>query len=176
MNSKELRIRRNLHIGILVCLCGIAICLTLLIIDMNKVDTIEESEPVYYYTVTAEERELIARIVHCEASEGSQEQRIAVASVVFNRLDAGYWGDTIEEVIYYDCGFTPVLFDKLYKWELDERDYEAVDYVLLNGPSVPTYVRYFRDYYDHEWEGYANYCIIGTMYFGYFIDWEKGEW
>ena len=168
MKNTEQSLRKNLKVGIIICMSLICICLSILFLMPN------EAKP--YYSVSAEERELLARLVHCEASTESQECRMAVASAVFNRLDAGYWGDTLYDVIHYPYAFTPVLYNALYDWEVDERDYEAVDYVIWNGPTIPTYVRYFRADYDHQWEDYANYCILDTTYFGYFINWERGEW
>lgn len=188
------QVKQRLYIGMFICLVGIMVCvISLLVTDLvyaNKNDSDvsivssdvvpvkEEAAPVSQnvYIITAEERELIARLVHCEASCGSQEMRIAVASVIFNRLDSGKWGDTIHDVIYYRNAFTPVVYDQLYRWDIDQRDYDAVDYVVANGPTVPTYVRYFRADYDHKWENYQNYCVIDDMYFGYFTDWQQGNW
>ena len=174
--------------GIIACLIAIAICLILLVLIPEPAKAAEEVlddttleiedvvAPKYAYSVTAEERELIARLVHCEASVESQQCRIGIASVIFNRLDAGLWGDTIEEVIYYPYAFTPVLYNALYDWDVTQEDYDAVDYVIANGSIFPEYVRYFRASYDHSWENYTNYCVIDNTYFGYFVNWQQGEW
>ena len=52
-----------------------------------------------YYSVTEEERLLIAQLVYREANTESLECQKAIVSVLFNRLACGKWGDTIEEVI-----------------------------------------------------------------------------
>lgn len=129
-----------------------------------------------YYQVSEEERELLARLVHCEASICSNECKYDVISVVFNRLEAGKWGDTLEDVIYYKNAFTPATSGKLEQTTPTKADYAAVDYVLENGPTVPTYVRYFRTDYDFSWEGYQNYKVVDNVYFGYFEDWQNGAW
>lgn len=191
MKRTEYSLKMKLQLAIVSTMSAIIICLFLLVIieepssamaaetlsietTIAEVPTEQEVQPCY--TITAEERELMARLVHCEASNQSQECRIAVASVIFNRLDSGKWGNSITDVINYPCAFTPVLYDQLYVWDIDECDYEAVDYVVMNGPTVPTYVRYFRANYDHKWDGYANYCVYEDTYFGYMEDWEHGAW
>ena len=137
-----------------------------------------------YYTVTAEERYLLAKLAHAEASVCSEECQRDVVSVVFNRLESGKWrkdvnGDseiTIYDIIYYPNAFTPTTNGAIDKWEPTEKDYRAVDYVIKHGPTVPTEVRYFRMNYDFKWEGYKNYKVIDDTYFGYFENWAQGEW
>ena len=82
------------------------------------------------YSVTAEERELLARLVFCEANTESIECQRAVVSVVFNQLDAGKWGNTVTEVIYYRNNFTPVVFGLLDTAEPTSTNYEVVDYII----------------------------------------------
>ena len=128
------------------------------------------------YSVTAEERELFARLVYCEANTEGIECQRAVVSVVFNQLDSGKWGNTVTEVIYYRNNFTPAVFGLLDTAEPTSTNYEVVDYVIQNGSTLPTYVRYFRSGYHHQWEGYEGYCVIDNVYFGFFTDWELGVW
>lgn len=135
-----------------------------------------EPEPTTYYLVTEEERELLARLVYCEANTESLECQKAVVSVVFNQLESGIWGASLEEVIYYGNNYSPVVFGLIDAAEPTALNYEAVDYVLQNGPTLPTYVRYFRADYHHQWEGYKGYKTIDNVYFGYFLDWEQGVW
>lgn len=138
-----------------------------------------------YYKVTAEERELIARIVTCEADEYSIECQRAVASVIFNRLESGKWQKdmnsdniiTVYDIIYYPNAFTPVI-DGALDACVDPSDsaVKAVDYVIQQGSTVPEHVRYFRDYKHFTWQGYEGYIVIDDMYFGYFEDWKNGAW
>ena len=137
-----------------------------------------------YYEVTNDERYLLAKLAHAEASICSEECQRDVISVVFNRLESGKWckdinGDgevTLYDIIYYPNAFTPATNGAIDKWEPTEKDYRAVDYVIKNGPTVPTEVRYFRTDYDFKWEGYKNYKVIDNTYFGYFEDWRNGAW
>ena len=150
----------------------------------------EDSQvPEMYYDVTSEEREMLAKLAHLESSICSQECQKAVISVVFNRLESGRWRKdmnndgviTLYDIVYYPWAFTPVSNGMMDDCKPTSKDYAAVDAVLANGPTVPTYVRYFRANYHFSnknsgWETYVGYCSIDNVYFGYFSDWEKGTW
>lgn len=127
-------------------------------------------------TVTPAERELLAKLVYCEARGESTECQRAVVSVVFNRLASGKWGKTLEQVIFYPNAFTPATSGVIENAEPNEINYAAVDYVLKNGSALPEYVRYFRADRHHTWDGYEGYTVIDNTYFGYFTDWQKGAW
>ena len=143
-----------------------------------------DSLVVTYYNITKEEREMLAKIAHLEASICSKECQRAVVSVIFNRLHSGKWRKdmnndgqiTLYDIIYYPNAFTPVLDGKMSDCVPTQRDYDAVDYVLANGVTVSTEVRYFRTDHDFTWDNYANYCVIDNVYFGYFANWEQGVW
>lgn len=119
----------------------------------------------YVYELTAEERELLARITYLEAGGESLEMQEAVASVVINRLNSGKWGNTLKETIYYKNAFSPAPY--IYKTTPNNRTYEAVDYVLKNGCTLPSYIYYFRTDHHFNWVGYNGYTVIGNVYFGY---------
>lgn len=144
--------------------------------EISPINKNINSKNYSYYKITSEERYLLAKLVHSEASICSLECKKAVCSVVFNRLAAGKWGDSLYEVIYYPNAFTPATNGAIDNYEPTKSDYEAVDYIVKNGPTIPTQVRYFRTSHDFSWEGYENYSIIDNVYFGYFTDWQKGVW
>ena len=56
---------------------------------VDNTPTKPENKPAI--TITAEEREMLARLVFLESSICSDDCQRAVASVVFNRLDSGRW-------------------------------------------------------------------------------------
>lgn len=132
--------------------------------------------------VTEQEREMLARLVYLESGICSQECQRAVASVVFNRLHSGSWKQdmnadgviTLYDIIYFPNAFTPAY--KIPTTIPKQECYDAVDYVLKNGCTVPEYVRYFRIDYDFKWKDYCNYCVIDNTYFGYFSTWEITGW
>ena len=114
-----------------------------------------------YYEITDYERDLIAKLLWTEARGESLECQKAVVSVIFNRLDSGYWGNSIEGVIKAPGQFD--LGNKLNNVKPTETQYEIVDYIVENGPTLPKDVIYFRAYYYHSWA--TNYCQIDHTYF-----------
>ena len=122
-----------------------------------------------YYSITQEEREMLARLVFLEVGTcGSQCQR-AVVSVIFNLREAGYWGDTLEEVVYHPNTFSPAYLIASCD-QPPQEVYDAVDYVIANGPTIPKEVRYFRADEHFTWEGYQGYAVYDNVYFGYFTN------
>lgn len=151
---------------------------------IHKEPQVNKENKKCYYKITPEERELLAKIVTLESSICSLECQKDVCSVIFNRLESNKWRKdmnednqiTLYDIIYYPNAFSPVLFGKMDDCKPCQSAYEAVDYVIENGPTVPTYVRYFRASYDFNWEGYKNYKTLDNVYFGYFSDWKNGAW
>lgn len=122
-------------------------------------------EPTYVYNLTSEEREMLARLVYREANVESIDCQRAVVSVVLNRLENGRWGDSVESVIYAPGQFSPAYL--LRNTTPNNTNYDAVDYVLRNGSTLPSYVLYFRADYHFNWQGYQPYTSIDKTYFGY---------
>lgn len=133
-----------------------------------------EKQPTYVYNVTSTEREMLARLVYLEANTESLECQMAVASVVINRWRDGRWGQTLLKVVYAPYQFTPA--NLIYQTTPTEINYEAIDYVLKNGSTLPEYCLYFRTDHHFDWKGYKPYTQIDTTCFGYFItDKESAE-
>lgn len=139
------------------------------IIHHNKYVT-EYVEPTPHFFVTSVEREMLARLLWTEARGESIECQRAVVSVVMNRVRSDSFPNSIEEVIKQKNSGVPQfdLGDKLYDVTPNETQYEAVDYVIWNGCTVPDWVEYFRANHHHEWGGYTQYVRIDHTYFGGF--------
>jgi spore germination cell wall hydrolase CwlJ-like protein len=136
-------------------------------VEVEKEIIVEvEKQPTYAYNITSKEREMLARLVYLEANTESLECQMAIVSVVINRWQDGMWGDTLEEVVYYPYQFTPSSL--IYKTTPTETNYQAVDSVLQNGCTLPTYCMYFRANYHFNWNGYEPYTKIDKTCFGYF--------
>jgi spore germination cell wall hydrolase CwlJ-like protein len=119
----------------------------------------------YIYNITPTDRETLVRLVYLEGNIESIECQKAIASVVINRLNSGYWGNTINGVIYAPNQFAPA--SRIARATPTATNYEAVDYVLTNGVTLPSYVLYFRAGYHFSWNGYVPYTSMGNTYFGY---------
>lgn len=93
-----------------------------------------------YEEITAEERELLARVVYAEANTETLEGQIAVAQVVLNRVRSESFPDTVSEVIYQERQFStaPILGSVVP----NEANYEAVD-AAFETEVVPYEVLYF---------------------------------
>jgi N-acetylmuramoyl-L-alanine amidase len=59
-------------------------------------------------TISDEEKDLLARLVHAEAKGEPYAGKVGVAVVVLNRVEDDRFPDTIKEVIYQDRQFQPV--------------------------------------------------------------------
>lgn len=57
---------------------------------------------------TPEEFEMLAAIIECESANQPLEGKLAVGSVVINRMNNPRWPDTMTEVLYQPNQFTPV--------------------------------------------------------------------
>ena len=59
-------------------------------------------------TVNASDVAMLAALIQCEAGGESYEGKLAVGSVVMNRVDSSYFPDTVVGVIYQSGQFSPV--------------------------------------------------------------------
>lgn len=76
--------------------------------------------------ITASERDLLARLVRAEAQGEPYAGKVAVATVVLNRVASKDFPNTITEVINQPRQFTPVANGEINKPAM-EADYKAVD-------------------------------------------------
>ena len=87
--------------------------------------------------LTADEIQLLARLVQAEAGNQSLEGKIAVANVVINRIDSSYFPSTISGIIFdtnSGIQFTTAYNGAIYNTPSDEC-YEAV-YDALEGTNM----------------------------------------
>ena len=132
-----------------------------------------EPEPEGRYApITAEERELIARIVYLESNNQPFAGQQAVAEVILNRRAAGNFQDTIAEIIYAD---NPVQFTTAagvpYCTPTDE-NYAAVDAAMSGEPVFESYdVVYFNGVPENAYIA----AKIGDHYFCYQYPWARTE-
>lgn len=137
------------------------------VVEVEKEIQVEVvKKPTYAYSITSAEREMLSRLVYREANTESLECQMGVVSVVINRWQDGRWGNTIEDVIYSPYQFTPA--NLLCQTTPTELNYTAVDLVLQNGCTMPSYVMYFRADHHFDWNVYKPYTQIDYTCFGYF--------
>jgi N-acetylmuramoyl-L-alanine amidase len=83
--------------------------------------------------ITEEEKELLAKLVHAEAEGEPYEGKVAVATVVLNRVDSNEFPDSIKDVVYEVASghyaFSPVQNGEINN-EPSEESRNAVDEAL----------------------------------------------
>lgn len=115
------------------------------------------TSPYEGLNISETDKELVAALVWAEARGEPYEGQVAVAEVVFNRLLDGYWGDSVEDVIY-----APYQFAGIGGYYAQEQ-LDAVNDALLGQVLGDTSVMYFRANYYHG--GREPYTRIGNHYF-----------
>jgi hypothetical protein len=139
---------------------------TVLAAEPQEIIQVETVEPITYkYNLTPDQSEMLARLVYLEGNTESLACQKGIVSVIINRLNSGYWGNTLRSVIYAKNQFTPA--KRIPYVTPNSTNYEAVDHVLRYGVTLPTYVLYFRANHHHRWSGYRWYIQIDKTYFGY---------
>lgn len=100
----------------------------------QKDDAKETSSSKYLYDVTAEEIEMLERIVQAEAGSEDIKGRILVANVVLNRVADDDFPDTIKEVIFQNSKgeyqFSPVSDKRFWSVKVSKKTKEAVQRAL----------------------------------------------
>lgn len=129
----------------------------------HKLKAEQKAQTNQAYTVTREEIETLAKIVYQEA-RGIRENshKAAVVWCILNRVDDGYWGDTIVEVATYPNAFawvpdTPVkeelvdlVVDVIARWNYEKEGLSNV------GRTLPKDYLYFTgdgsyNHFTREW-------------------------
>lgn len=109
----------------------------------------ELPEPRYpELKLTAAERELLAKVVWVESRGESFEGQQAVAEVVFNRMMAEGFSDTLAGVIYAPGQFRSV--DFLEDAEPYQTQYEAIERALYGPYVLPEDVFYFATFQTND--------------------------
>lgn len=99
-------------------------------------------------SISSKEKNLLARLVEAEAKGEPYEGKVAVATVVLNRVDSSLFPDTITDVIHQKRAFTPVQNGEIKKPASDEakeaveealtRDDRLQDSIFFYNPDIAT--------------------------------------
>lgn len=101
--------------------------------------------------ISKEELSLLARLVHAEAKGEPYKGKVAVATVVLNRVEHEQFPDTIEEVVYEENAFEPVSNDSIEK-PADEESYKAVkDALAVKGKNEELLYFYNPETATSDW-------------------------
>ena len=94
------------------------------------------------FAITDDDYQVLLQIVQAEASTEDVIGRLLVANVVLNRMEIGFGGDTIAEVVFDEGQFAPVANGRIFRVKPDEVTIEAVERAL-NGEDHSKGALYF---------------------------------
>lgn len=119
------------------------------------------------YGVSERDAYLLACLVDCEAGYENYDGKLAVANVVLNRLRGGYYGNTIESVVYARNQFSVVgvtLSNKLINGPRTQETIDATKSALSGNNNVPEYAN-FISYKVANTSSYSAWVQIGAHIF-----------
>lgn len=135
----------------------------------EKVEAVDEEAEDGFYHPKAERYqeielsddtiELFAKIVWLESGNQSFEGQKMVAEVILNRVVYGYWGDTVEDVIYAEGQFTTV--KKLHEAYPNETTYNVLYAAMDEEPITDADVIFFA----RSPENSKLFAKVGAHYF-----------
>ena len=94
------------------------------------------------FAITEEDYEVLLKIVEAEASTEDIKGKMLVAKVILNRLEVGFGGDTIVEVVFAKGQFAPISNGRFFKMVPSEETIEAVE-LALSGEDASKGALYF---------------------------------
>lgn len=95
-------------------------------IQLPLIENIEDEEDPL---LSNEEKALLARLVHAEAKGEPYLGKVAVATVVLNRVEHAQFPDTLEEVVYQKNAFEPVSNGSIHE-PANKEAHQAVEEAL----------------------------------------------
>jgi len=124
-----------------------AACVADMLLSLSRAQEVVKEPPAEpepesrYPAITAEGRELLAKMVYLEARGESAEGQQAVVEVTMNRVVAENFPDTVREVLYQKGQYSTAPY--LETAEPTEAQYWAVDAAMEGTPILPLDVVYF---------------------------------
>lgn len=111
---------------------------------------------------------LMAAIVTLESGGESYEGQLAVANVIINRLQSGYWGNTLKDVIYAPYQFDAVNSPYL-QYYLTNGAYstsvQAVNDALAGNNNIGSFMSFRATYIVDNPDDFGSHIIIGNHIF-----------
>lgn len=111
---------------------------------------------------------LMAAIVTLESGGESYEGQLAVANVIINRLQSGYWGNTLKDVIYAPYQFDAVNSPYL-QYYLTNGAYstsvQAVNDALAGNNNIGSFMSFRATYIVDNPDNFGSHIIIGNHIF-----------
>ena len=134
-------------------------------VEVKEVEVVEQAsteETVFRILLNKEERELLCRIVYCEAGNQSIEVQEMVALTILNRLESDKFPDTLHDVIYQKNQYEVTTWSGFENYGCTEQVEQAVENALIENRH-PSDMYYFRNGYYHSFG--VPYMQSGDLYF-----------
>ena len=100
----------------------------------QRVEDCKVLERQYVYELTAEELDILHRIVEAEAGGEDEDGKLLVANVVLNRVNSDKFPDTVKEVVLQRSErvtqFSPVASGRIWRVEVSDETKSAVERAL----------------------------------------------
>ncbi len=112
-------------------------------------------------SVNASDLAMMAAIIECEAGNQPYEGKIAVGSVIMNRIEDPRFGNNLRDVLYAPWQFSPVMsgrFEVVLARGASESNVNAAREVLAGRRNVP--YLYFHVYTGYVNPRYGSYQVI----------------
>ena len=116
------------------------------------------------YNISAEERDMLARLLYLEGGSTSYKCQKMIMEVVFNHYEYRGRKSSFTDIVYTKNLFSPA--QKIKNTKARQIQYDIVDEICRDGMTIlPSYVLYFRASYHHSWA--TPYTDIDNVYFSY---------
>ena len=115
-------------------------------------------------TMTESELYLFATVIYTEAGNQRYEGMLAVANVILNRMEDGYWGTTLEEVLFAPGQFEGALPEYIKRAQargIPEQCYQAAREALAGRNNIGNFL-FFRT--KHSADRTADYVTYTQFY------------
>lgn len=132
----------------------------------NMVSSVPETTRTTKHTMTDEEMYLFATVIYTEAGDQVYEGMVAVANVILNRMEDGYWGASLEEVLFAPgqfAGASDYLIKRAQNRGIPEKCYKAAREALNGRNNIGDYM-FFRTtdsaFRAKDYATYTNFYIL----------------
>ncbi|MCD8119161.1 MAG: cell wall hydrolase [Lachnospiraceae bacterium] len=118
-------------------------------------------------SLTDDEILMLAAMIYCEAGGESWDGKLAVGNVILNRLRAGYWGDTLEDVLSATGQFSPYAsgrYAEVLAAGPSQSCIEAAKAAASGEMVVPSNYMFFCTASSYSYR-YSDYMQIGNVIF-----------
>ncbi len=132
-----------------------------------RVTFIPETTRTTKHTLTDAEMKLFATVIYNEAGDQGYDGMLAVANVILNRMEDGYWGTSLEEVLFAPgqfAGAKKEYIERAQKRGVPDICYEIGRVALSGRNNIGDYLFFCADYIA-EYSKYDQFYVLKNHVF-----------